>query len=353
MNEDYKYNLIAKYLAGECSEEEVVRLTSMLESNPEYQKVLRELKSIWSAKKEKPMSWEVEKSWRLLSKKIEVLESGETIKNKAKPRSFRPNKRYTNNGMLYSRYARFAAAFLVIGMTVLISVLYLNTQPIDEQVIINELETERGQRAEIRLADGSEIKMSVESKLSYPEQFSDDFRSVHLSGEAYFDIEKDERPFIVYADHAIIEIIGTEFNIKAYSDQNDVQVLVTEGSVNLKSISDEKSSEPASLEKGNFATLNKNGSMTVQQDVDFDDYLAWMNRKISFENTPLFRVTDTLERWYGIEFRYSNPELKNMGLSATFDDAPLPEILRVIEIALELKIDVRDNEIMISKSDTK
>lgn len=342
MNDDLIYELTAKYLAGECSDEETEMIRSLIKINPEYELIFEELEKIWITKKSKPDAWDVEKVWDKLVEKINKPEPVGSIQNLVK-RNYRPGNHHLRNNW----FLRFAAVFLIIGLTVL-SVIYLDNYRAADLTVLNELKTEKGQRAQIQLEDGSEIRLNVDSKISYPAQFDTNLRFIHLTGEAYFDIAADERPFLVYVDQAVIEIVGTRFNVQAYSDEDEIHVLVTDGKVNVGYM--DSTDEHTLLEKGDIASLKRDGFMSVNQDVRNQDHLGWLDRRLTFNEVSLLQVSKTLERWYGISINLMSPEVEGLRLTATFEDESLQEILRVIQLALQLDIELKDKEVLISST---
>ena len=241
---------------------------------------------------------------------------------------------------------RFAAVFLIAALTSVFTILYMAEPEQEEMKIFSEVVTERGQRATINLDDGSRIRLNSGSKLLYPEEFDSEQRYVQLYGEAYFEIAGDERPFIVKADEAVIEILGTEFNVHAYEDREDIKVVVADGMVSVRS--DRASYEhSASLGKGDMATLKRGseGDVNVTQNVNLRRHLGWMQYRLNFDNIPLSQVASTLQRWYGVDIEFENDQLREKKLTADFEDASIHEVIRVIEIALNVEHEMKGRKI--------
>jgi transmembrane sensor len=165
-----------------------------------------------------------------------------------------------------------------------------------------------GSRSTITLADGSKVWLNAGSKLVYPSKFVDKRREVYLVGEAFFDIEKnDKQPFVVKSLNVAIEVLGTRFNVSAYPEDNSIQTVLVEGSVNVNLANAGIFEKGITLIPGQMALVNKKTEKTMVYDVDPDYYTLWMDGLIQFENTDLNRVIKKLERYYNIDFAYTNP----------------------------------------------
>ncbi len=241
---------------------------------------------------------------------------------------------------------RIAAVLLVSVLTSLFALVYMNEEGLDETISMREVVTESGQRATVHLDDGTRIRLNSGSKLIHPHEFENGERKVQLFGEAYFEIAKDERPFIVHADEALIEILGTEFNVQAYDEFDEIKVVVAEGRVAVRS-DRQTYDNSAFLEKGDMASLMRGseGRVTITQNVDLRRHLGWIEYRLNFDNIPLGQVAATLQRWYGVEIQFSDDHLKQMKLTADFEDASIHEVIRVMEIALNLQYQMQGRTI--------
>jgi transmembrane sensor len=234
---------------------------------------------------------------------------------------------------------------MIIGLTSLFAVFYFGDFNQEEQFVTKEVITQKGQRVQVQLTDGSRIHLNAASKITYPEQFESDNRTIHLTGEAYFDINRDERPFIVYTDEVVVEILGTEFNVQAYEGE-DVEVVVADGQVEVK-LASNTNGESAILQRGEMARVDRSAEsgFILMQGVDLQRHLGWMEYRLIFDDTPMNRVFRQLERWYGVDINYTDPAIAEMTLSANFEDEPLQAVLQVIKLALNLEYEIRGNNV--------
>lgn len=153
------------------------------------------------------------------------------------------------------------------------------------------------------LSDGTEVWLNATSRLRFPFNFSGDKREVYLDGEAYFQVSKnDAKPFVVHTEQTDIQVLGTSFNVNAYSDGLTRTSLVT-GAVITKADGKE-----IQLKPGQEAIYSNDKGYKI---TDFDDseVLAWMKGVYVFHNTPLSEIASVIERWYGVEVVFDNKEL--------------------------------------------
>ena len=179
----------------------------------------------------------------------------------------------------------------------------------EKPVKSNELVIPRGGENTVILADGTTVHLNAGSKLTYPVRFAGKRRVVALEGEAYFDVVKDEtRPFIVQTHLGEVTVLGTAFNINAYTDASVYTTLV-HGKVQFSS----SSIGTIILSPGEQAVVSANGS--EKRMVDLDEYVGWVDGRYVFNNRPLGEIMQTFERWYDIQVYYETPHLRDITYS--------------------------------------
>ncbi len=177
-----------------------------------------------------------------------------------------------------------------------------------------------GSRSNITLADGTNVWLNAGSRLIYPSRFVDKTREVYLSGEAFFDVQKNEKqPFVVKTTDILLEVLGTRFNVTAYPEDFAVQTVLAEGSVEIKSVSAGRREKGVLLEEGELAYFNKKTHETRTQRVDVTEYTLWTEGLFNFSNTDLNRITKKLERFYNIQFQYDDPFKGGIQVSGKLD----------------------------------
>lgn len=162
---------------------------------------------------------------------------------------------------------------------------------------VNTISTSRGETYQLRLPDGTWVWLNAASSLTYAANLKDGAhagqRRVSLVGEAYFEVAKDKiRPFLVKSDRQSVEVLGTHFNVNAYSDEPVIRTTLLEGSVRLNS--------STVLRPGEQGELLASGKIAVEK-TDLDEAVAWKNGKFIFDNEDMERIMRKLSRWYDVE----------------------------------------------------
>lgn len=204
------------------------------------------------------------------------------------------------------------------------------------------ISTAAGQRADIRLSDGTRVSLGVDSRLRVAPDFGERSRDLYLDGTAYFDVVHDStRPFRVHTATAIAQDVGTRFVVSAYRESGSTEVVVAAGSVTLRAPHD-SSTRAVQLGAGNLARIGGRNAPVVVRAVDPSQYLAWMDGRLVFHDTPLSDVVAELHRWYDEDVRIGDSTLAELPLTASFDAASLRETLKVITTVLPLRAVRRD-----------
>lgn len=203
-----------------------------------------------------------------------------------------------------------------------------------------------GRRFNIQLADGTNVHLNSGSSLRYPTFFKEgENRKVELNGEAYFDVAKDkEHPFIVSSDAMDIEVLGTQFNVTNYPENDQICTVLVEGSVQ---ITDDKNTTPTLLKPNHKAEWNKTSSKIQLKEVDTYRYTAWMEGKLIFRNSTFKNIELALERKYNVKIDVKNKELANEFFDATFDVETIEEVLESFKVSYTFNYQITENEILI------
>ena len=177
--------------------------------------------------------------------------------------------------------------------------LYSAEQNPEQLIQFNRIEVPRGTDYQLVLSDGSKVWVNARSRLTYPVSFGD-VREVTLEGEAYFEVARDEdRPFVVRTENLTVKVLGTEFNLSAYSDQEKITTTLEEGS--LKILPDDPSVAPCILSPNEqLVYIPSRGKMDVRQ-VVASDYSDWKEGGLLFNNDSFEDILKTLERVYNVK----------------------------------------------------
>jgi transmembrane sensor len=167
-------------------------------------------------------------------------------------------------------------------------------------IVYNTLATPRGGQFKLRLPDGTDVWLNSASSIRYPTAFTGGERKVEITGEAYFEVAGDKaKPFQVKVEDMNVLVLGTHFNINAYADEGAIATTLLEGSVKVSSGND-KSAILKPGQQAVAASLN----LTIVNDANIDQVMAWKNGYFSFDQADLRTVLRMLQRWYDIDVKY-------------------------------------------------
>ncbi|WP_297089347.1 FecR domain-containing protein [uncultured Draconibacterium sp.] len=199
---------------------------------------------------------------------------------------------------------------------------------------MNTLVIPYGNRSTINLSDGTKVWLNAGSRLIYPSKFVDKTREVYLVGEAFFDVEKNaDQPFVVKTSTLSVKVLGTKFNVSAYPEDNTIQTVLTEGSVEIIESRTGLFNTGVVLKPGQLALWSKSTESTKVYTVDTDYYTLWTEGIFSFSNTDLNRIIKKLERYYNIRFDYVDPLDGTIKISGKLDVATnQDEVFEYLEV---------------------
>lgn len=346
-----KYQLIAGYLADECTDQERRRVEQWIDQSKENKREFQKLRRIWQLSGDAVLSQHLERNvsqeWNRLGRQIKKDKASSTNKNSDQKRywSFRSSSIHSGTQKL----VRIAAVFLVAGLFGVWS--YQSWyQPDQKEQVLREISTDNGQRANLTLADGTEVMLNADSELKLPTKFASDVREVHLDGEAYFKVsENEEKPFVVYSKGSKVRVLGTAFSVRAYPEDRQVQVVVEEGRVSFgkeKEVEDQM----AILSRNELGTFVPSTSTVSTRKVkDIELYISWTEGYLKFQETRLDDVATALERRYDVEVVFEDPAFKELLLTAYLKSRSLRNVLDVITTSLEIEYQLDENKLTFMK----
>lgn len=220
-------------------------------------------------------------------------------------------------------------------------------------LVYTTLKIPNGKKFEVVLSDGTQVYMNSGSSLRYPVKFiNGNKRKVFLTGEAFFDVEKDiNNPFIVSTDAIDVEVLGTEFNVSAYPEDLETNTVLVEGSVKLSSSSNTSKNENTSvlLKPGFKAEWNNSNGTSKLTEVDTDIYTGWMDGKLIFRNLSFQQIILKMERYYGVNIENTFDSLNDEVFTASFENEPLEEVLASFSENKKFNYSIQEDRIIITK----
>lgn len=209
---------------------------------------------------------------------------------------------------------------------------------------INTLSTPRGGQYKLMLPDKSFVWLNAESSVTFPTAFTGKHRKVSITGEAYFEVVKNKaKPFVVEANGATIEVLGTHFNVNVYSNEHDAAVTLLEGSVKLNHHNNSKILKPG--QQGIF----KENSSIIMRNADTDNVVDWKDGLFIFEDASVPEVMRQIERWYDVDVKYIGkiPQIKFNGVISR--NANVSKLLKLLQVAGKISFDIENRTIEVKQ----
>lgn len=215
-----------------------------------------------------------------------------------------------------------------------------------KDIVYNTINIPAGKRYKLELSDGTIVHLNSETTLKYPIDFVGDKRSVQLlSGEAYFDVKKDDKPFILDFGINKIKVLGTKFNVKSYKSDKKEQITLEEGSILL-----DNSMNEVKLLPNQQAVINKDDLSIHIDAVDASIYSAWRSGFLNYKNEMLSEILNDLQRQYNIKLFYQNQGVKNKRLSISMNtNKKFTQILKAIEATGGVEFEINNSVVIVKK----
>lgn len=210
--------------------------------------------------------------------------------------------------------------------------------------VYNTISIPRGGEYHLVLSDGTKIWVNSCTEIRYPVAFSSTERVVYLSGEAYFEVKKDSRPFKVMVNDLQVKVYGTSFNVNAY-DKRMVETTLIEGNVGLRRKGNEQEVHLKPSEQGLYQV--DKASIEVQK-VNVYDFIAWKNGEFVFNDETIEEIMKRLSVWYDIDVTYEDTSVKKRKFTGVMQRyATIDKILYYIQETATIKFSANDREIKV------
>jgi ferric-dicitrate binding protein FerR (iron transport regulator) len=246
--------------------------------------------------------------------------------------------------VLYKTLAYAASIALLVGMVWSIAYKsgFSSVEMFAEQT--NEIQAPAGQRTKIILSDGTLVWLNSKSKLVYPPVFMKE-RNVRLTGEAYFEVAADpQKPFTVSVDDVKVTALGTAFNVSGFSETEQVQVALFEGSVKITTASGQEI-----ILNPNQLALYRKGSLETENIRNTEQFL-WKDGIYGFVNEPLINIIRKLELYYDIHISVADSSILEYKYTGKFRQLDGVEtILSMIQNSYPFKYEKNGNDYVLKK----
>lgn len=320
------YELIAKYLSGECLPEEERTLERWLDEGLENRKIFEELSQEWSAVSS--------------SEKYSRVKSG--VWSDLENQIYSSSRRVRGSG-IFRRIAGIAAAVVMASVLTFAFLKVDRTEKLYASQMIT-VRTMPGQKSELELPDGTRIWLNSESEIVYPADYNINNRNVSLTrGEAFFDVAKSETSkFMLNAGELGVKVYGTRFNVRKYDEDPEVDVALEEGHIDVLS---PEGGRWAEMFPGQKFTLEKatGDKSLVKCDAGIEG--IWRMGELVIDQASFDKVLKSMERWYGVRITVSGEYDASRQFWMTIKTESLREMLDRLDKLVPFSYDINGGKV--------
>jgi len=317
--------VLDRYVADECTPEEVRIVHAWLDGNSARQSVLTQLREVRLAARTRG-PWDTQRMWRRLAQDIEGDEA--QLVTPGRP-VVAPHFVPTERGRSWRWAVPAAAVALVLGIVAI----FVSPRGTSHRTTVPvAYATGRGQRATVRLADGTAVILAPASRLLVHADFGADNRTVSLSGEAVFKVTAShEAPFLVQTEHVTTRVLGTAFDVRRYPTDAATQVVVLNGKVAAGA-----THRTAVTLVGGMVGSFTDSTATVIDSPNATTLTEWTDGRLRFRETPVGEVLAQLGRWYDVDFQLADSTLIHEKVTVALNHSATSDVVQILEDLLSV-----------------
>ena len=381
--------LIAGYLTGQLSDEQLEALNAWIKADKRNKQYFDGMRELWLAA---PVAFpgqtfNKEAAYRLFLSRTQTKVSSlkfEVSGNTALPNPNGEVKLETRNLKLnvpkrqpvHIWLMRVAAALFIgflLGSFVEYQRNHSDTPP---PVVASpyEIIVPRGSRNQMVLTDGTKVWLNAGSRLRYATDFGIKSREVYLEGEGYFDVARDTtRLFVVKTDKLDVKALGTSFNVKAYPGEENIETVLVSGKVKVgdvvlapneklvytrknqktvieKKVSDEKQTVAASTSENRQTSSPQPAAKIVETPIDPAIYTSWKDDLWRIESETLGSLAVKLERRYDVKIRFDDRGARSLSINATIKNESLEQVLRFLRLTVPIDFTIDGKTVVLKEN---
>ncbi|MVN92148.1 FecR family protein [Mucilaginibacter aquatilis] len=332
--EEQSYRLITAYFEKTISDEGLTQLREWIEESPANLAQFSETIQILEASKAytaQPLNQQ--KSWVGIQQYI-----NQPLKAK-------------NTRIL--RYKWLAAAAILLAVCSTTLAWYKHMLNALTSIEYAEVSNVNGRHTKVYLPDSSVVYLSGGSKIKFAKGFDGKTRNVQLNGEAFFDVVHQAKPFVVSSGKISTVVLGTSFNVKAYSSQQKVTVTVKSGKVGVLATVNGKRKLVKYLTPDEQIEINTLNGLYAFGQTDAHAVSGWINNDLSFYNTALTDIAQSIEHHYGVHIDFTDPEQGHVKLTTKFDNVSLKQVMQTLSELSGLAYTQKGNQFFFTNTNQK
>ncbi|MDR1171068.1 MAG: FecR domain-containing protein [Bacteroidales bacterium] len=331
-DKEYWIGMIMDRLAGSLSDEGRKRLDEWRSASDENGQLFADMRKMWHALSlsDRNETFNEQRAYRLFRERVEA-ETGMAKRIPMKP--YRLLRRIAS-------YAAVIISFVSLGY---FTYRYFTTTPARTVTpLLSEVAAPNGSKTQLLLQDGTRVWLNAVSHIRYNSEFGRTNRNLSLSGEAYFEVAKDEQlPFIVDVEGIKVKVLGTHFNVNAYRENNGVAIALLEGVVEIIANNGNVTLKPGDMARYDAAS----GQIAISANA-IGDALAWMNNKLVFTGETFEQIISNLERSYNVKVNIHNNQIKKRRFAGDFtNNETIEQIFTVMSVNGKFRYQIKGNVI--------
>ncbi|MGN6180348.1 MAG: FecR family protein [Mucilaginibacter sp.] len=357
--------LIGKKLSGEASPEELRELNELLQQNVAERYPIHLLEEIWKSQYQAKLNDELENKWAAFETRLNKAEEEENAEM-ARITAAEDSASRRKVIRLVKIASWTVAASLIVGI-----IWFAVPRKITANRISQIISPKNG-LSKIQLPDGTKVWLNAGSKLTYnADSYGTEFRKVSLTGEGFFDVVKDpQHPFIVTTPTISIRVLGTEFNLRSYTNDVTSEAALVRGRIELTVL---KNPEKKIILKASEKLTVFNNEQTAPtvpspdnpaSETDDVPMIAlsrihqaktdtlpsealWIDNKLAFDAEDFGSIAEKLERRYNVKIVFENDDLKKLRFTGRFQNEPIDKALNALRTTVDFHYKTQNNQIEI------
>jgi len=347
------FRVMSRYLASRFTEREKRKVEVWISLNAKNKEFFDNLRNIWEMSSRVGGEWDFARPIQRLSAMIKKTDASSSRNGDF--RLYRIAAKPSFASISTNPIFQVAAVFVAL-VGLLFAVYNLKEKALEKQFeerqksfAIEEASTKPGQQATFKFADGTKVVLNSASRLKYSND-PEGSRYVFLDGEAYFDVvHSDAHPFVVHAGNKTVKDVGTKFDVKAWSDDDNMQVVVVEGIVSVQPKG--KNEKDILVYHNQYCVVNDGGIVLPPTYTDVSRGIDWMNGKLVFHDAPMREVVKQIQRSYGIRCLVADTAILSKKITTSFEKQDPPkQVLDVIALSLNLTYKMSRDSVLFESS---
>lgn len=312
-----KQDDILDFIAGNLDPDRKKEVLAEIKEEPDSLELFRKAKIAWAfmSSAKKMSDYEVEESYEKLHARISSTKTARTLP------------------ITYLKYA--ASIVLIVSISSVMFYLGRQNSGSISETRYTSVVAEKGQISKVILPDSSIVWLNSGTTIKYNSNFGRDNRDIDLVGQAFLDVRKNKNlPLIVSNGDLRVKVLGTRFDVCAYPDEKNIQVVLESGKVELSNTKDK--SFMYRLNPGEIADYEQTSGDVKIKKINENNYFDWKDGELVFRDSPLTDVVRQLERKYDIQIIVENPLVYKSAFNARFKTESLKEILDYIQFSCHI-----------------